>query len=531
VNKASFEGGPYDDPASREQRWLNTALEEYRSIRAESMAALQSHLATLRYGLAGIVVLIGLALREHKEPLGWGIALTIVPILVLFVAIMWMGEYERMARAGRYLADFEARINGPFDDRGEEAPMKWENWLRNKGPEKSHQAGARHRYFFIYLIFFVMEILTLVIGWHSLLEYLDKTVWHAHVHSRPNEENRWLIPFFVSVNVAMAVIVAAYFRSSFERLREYATAPGELDRPVRRRLRVRAWLWISLLLVALASLPWPVWAVWICAVVWHIPNFLLYGSTGFAFLWIVGIPLMAPESIVRPLLEKFVMRTRELTPGEQDTIKEALDAKADPGEDKASVESYLDKDVTGGEFTLTMRDDEIAHIEVVDAIEPNASAVAREGVTVTCWACLDTDRCRPLLTHEIAHHRLKHLRVLALMHLYLWPYLYCANKRQLPKVVWRGPRQKKLREALLPIVWTFGFTGWCTLRVLRVTGRVVEHDADRYVCNCGLGDQLLEVLSGAPPPVGPSIMAWIACAIRASKPGEAYKVDQPSAGT
>jgi Zn-dependent protease with chaperone function len=471
---------------ARNARWLDTALQEYRSIREESLAALQSHLTTLRYGLAGVVVLIGFALRYDKSYIGWLLALIIVPIVVLFVAIMWMGEYARMARAGYFLALFEDRINKPFLRAKEDPPLEWEHWLREKGPDRSRQASSRHRYLFIFLIFVAMEGVTIAIGVYDLP--------NGHSPSHGTTANSWT-PVLVGANIVVLVTLAAYFRSSYDRLRGFATLPELIGSPVRKRLRVRIWLIVALGLVAVVSVPLPIWGL--CVFLWVVlPSDVFYLSLVPAALWAVAIPLVAPESVVRPLLETWLMKTRAPSKREKAAVKKALNRGSDQPPGSASGPGIL----PAGGSVLMLRKDEIQNLHVVDSTLPNASAVCRDGVTVTSWACESPERLRPLLAHELAHHRLGHLRMLALMHVYLWPYRYYSVRLPLfGERSWSEKVSEQLHSIVLLVFRVLSLTGWATWCMVRISGRVAQRDADRYVRSCNLGEALHATLDGLLP--------------------------------
>jgi hypothetical protein len=495
-------------------RWLETSLEEYRSLREEALGSLQSHLATLRYGLAGIVVLLGFALRyASKGYLGWLLALVIDPVVVIFIAIMWMGEYERMARAGYFLARLESRINKHLRKRA----LEWEHWLRERGPDFSRQAGSRHRYTFIFLIFIVMECVTLAIGVYALSHQL--VLAHArlspsglaHAHARLMLRTKhvhtgayaWL-PVLVFANVGVMVALASYFRSSYERLREYAKTPASADHPVRRRVRIRVWLVVSFVSVAVVAVPLPVYGLSVALFV-LLPERVEYLGFLPAVAWAAAIPLIAPSSIVRPLLKRWLLDARAPTHREREVIEASLGLthgalgleREDLQEELDAIESAAKE---GAVQTLAIDAETLLGLQVYETQAPNAPSPCRDGVTVTSWACEDQGRLVPLLAHELAHHRLRHLRVLALMHVYLWPYRYFSiyvpfyGRRS-----WSERPSAMLRRIAAPVGWLLELPGWLAWSTIRITGRALQRDADRYVDAGGLGLRLEGALDEAAP--------------------------------
>ncbi len=109
----------------RELEWL---AREYETLRQESLASMGHMLQVISLGLAAFGFLSGGAsLAAESAPavtvgiLGFGI-----PFLVVFVLFIWLGEMNRMVRAGTYIARIESRVN----ERLERDVLGWETWLR-----------------------------------------------------------------------------------------------------------------------------------------------------------------------------------------------------------------------------------------------------------------------------------------------------------------------------------------------------------------------------------------------------------------
>jgi Zn-dependent protease with chaperone function len=423
---------------------VDLAIEEYRTVRAEELVALQSHLAILRYGITGCAVLVGVAVQQHKDRyLGWIIAIAIVPMVVLFSVVIWMGEYERMARAGHYLARLEARLNQRFSHVDWPA-LRWESWLHAGAAAQSRVAGGLHRYFTIFGIFVGFQVVSVGIGLHFY--------WHQHSH----DDNRtWLIPLAVAVNSAVLMTLLGYFRSSYERLRALANGPEARKPVVRQRLRVRVGLHALVLVVGLVSVPWFFWPLSFLAVG------LLHGVPAYAaavpaLLWMMIVPLIAPGALIRELLDRRIL----------------VGAKPEGAQTTTMTGDYVWRYLT---------DWEKERVVVVKSDALNAPAIGRQGVTLTTGALANAANLPGALAHELAHHRLNHLRPLALSYLYLWPTLYYDERAR-----WFGRRKgSSKRERLLHrpvrLVWTtLGVSGWLAWVVLRWGWRAAEYDADRF---------------------------------------------------
>lgn len=123
-----------------DEQWLIAALEEYKALRAEALAAIDRQQQVAGSGVAFTGVVLGIGAAAKGGSLLQGVLLGgLLPAIALFVVVVWLGEVERQVRAGKYLADLEARIGARFA----EAPLSWESELRSRRP-------AGHRILYIY---------------------------------------------------------------------------------------------------------------------------------------------------------------------------------------------------------------------------------------------------------------------------------------------------------------------------------------------------------------------------------------------
>ena len=90
-------------------------IKEYETLRAEILASMSNRISILSFGLAtiGAIFTAGIIAYISSDN-------TILPSMVLslaipltsnFVLFMWLGEYQRMQRAGQFLVGLEKRIN------------------------------------------------------------------------------------------------------------------------------------------------------------------------------------------------------------------------------------------------------------------------------------------------------------------------------------------------------------------------------------------------------------------------------------
>lgn len=133
--------GPSAEPSTQ---WLAASLEEYKSLRAEIVDAIQAQRQIMQIGITGLSVLIGLGLQRIDPLIAVLLLMILVPILGIFITAGALGEFFRAARASSFLAYREEVINryvsGPAP---ESAPaQEWERWLR-RNPEHTVRDWAQ----------------------------------------------------------------------------------------------------------------------------------------------------------------------------------------------------------------------------------------------------------------------------------------------------------------------------------------------------------------------------------------------------
>jgi hypothetical protein len=117
-------------------------LEEYKTLRQEILTTMSNRISILTFGLASISVILAASIAKYTpdgtpfNTLFPGLALTLaIPVVSILILFMWLGEYERMQRAGSFLTLIEDHVNREEAPEGKEKNLlSWETWLRkNRG--------------------------------------------------------------------------------------------------------------------------------------------------------------------------------------------------------------------------------------------------------------------------------------------------------------------------------------------------------------------------------------------------------------
>ena len=133
-------------------------LKEYEAIRQEILVAMGNRISILSFGLATIGAVftasIAVSVTDNYSLLASLMLILAVPCINSFVLFMWMGEYQRMMRAGTFLLDLEGRVNKIA---GADVLM-WERHLR------SQRLHMKYPYNTTVMLLTVMGIISLVLG-------------------------------------------------------------------------------------------------------------------------------------------------------------------------------------------------------------------------------------------------------------------------------------------------------------------------------------------------------------------------------
>lgn len=98
---------------------VDALFKEYDTLRQESLDSMQNRTQIVAFGLGTLAVLAGAVLSldsgdrsPHLIVAVFSIGLPVISALVLYI---WLGEVERMMRAGKHIQQLELRINGIFN--------------------------------------------------------------------------------------------------------------------------------------------------------------------------------------------------------------------------------------------------------------------------------------------------------------------------------------------------------------------------------------------------------------------------------
>lgn len=123
--------------------WVAVILEEYKSLRTESLQAIEQMQRTLQIGLVAIGVITGIGVdsADASAAVQVGIAAA-TPALAATVLVLWLDQLRRSVYAGAHCALIEHRLAEHF--RPKAAPLTWETQIQTEYDEAGRYRYHRH---------------------------------------------------------------------------------------------------------------------------------------------------------------------------------------------------------------------------------------------------------------------------------------------------------------------------------------------------------------------------------------------------
>ena len=95
-------------------------FKEYETLRNEILTAMTARNSILSFGLATVGVLFtgaaAVFVVQQKAVLPALVLMLVAPIICIFVLFIWLGEYQRMHRAGRFIIRGGRQVYCASDD-------------------------------------------------------------------------------------------------------------------------------------------------------------------------------------------------------------------------------------------------------------------------------------------------------------------------------------------------------------------------------------------------------------------------------
>jgi hypothetical protein len=156
--------------------WITVAMEEYKTLREESLSSMKMQQSILTFGTATIGIILSAGFNVwDKQFLPEIIFMALLPAVSYLIVLSYIGETGRMFRAGRFIALIENKINSRFLEK--EKALSWETWLlttQNDGKTPHHNLWFHHISIFIFFI--LVSFISIFIGNIKLYKVANSTL-------------------------------------------------------------------------------------------------------------------------------------------------------------------------------------------------------------------------------------------------------------------------------------------------------------------------------------------------------------------
>jgi hypothetical protein len=152
--------------------WVYAAVEEYKSLRTESLDSMKIQNTILSYGVSAVVLIltagIGMIDKDVLSIIDAAIFLVLIPTTIFFIVMIWAGEVARMYRAGSFLIDRELIVSEYVGSVSKPA-LSWENWLiKNNGDKQAPHKKLYVQHYSVLAMFLLLAFLSVTIGNYKL---------------------------------------------------------------------------------------------------------------------------------------------------------------------------------------------------------------------------------------------------------------------------------------------------------------------------------------------------------------------------
>ncbi len=127
TDDAQDSGARGNTPSIKDDMVLSALLTEYTTLRQEILCAIDNRIKIVTFSFGALAVIVaGLLTRSVSDILAAAVALLVVPQVAKAALAIWLGEYHRSQRAGKWLVKLESRIGSHV---GTQDAMAWEQSL------------------------------------------------------------------------------------------------------------------------------------------------------------------------------------------------------------------------------------------------------------------------------------------------------------------------------------------------------------------------------------------------------------------
>src|SRR5215470_5898305 len=182
---------------------VQAMLAEYNSLRTESLSSISNRVTIANFTFGAVAIILAALINQRTPDIVTGVvALAFVPQIAKTGLMVWLGEYNRSQRAGKWISDLEKKIN---DTLGQDHAMVWESALIGNSIHMSYPYSS-------------VVLLLLGVGWSSILVGFE-------IFANLIRASGYPIEYLIGLSTILAVIIIAeiwfirFFRSKWREIK------------------------------------------------------------------------------------------------------------------------------------------------------------------------------------------------------------------------------------------------------------------------------------------------------------------------
>lgn len=164
-----------------ENEWLSIILKEYKSLREESLDAGNNAQSLIKFGMTAVSFVVAAGVNVWSlNPLPILVFLIFIPLLCYLILTIWVGEFARRMRAGRFIVDhIEKNINELCTNSELPNALYWESYVRGNNITNKNKLFVWNRYATI-SVFLGTAVASVLVGnykmWNDVSLFLKYSI-------------------------------------------------------------------------------------------------------------------------------------------------------------------------------------------------------------------------------------------------------------------------------------------------------------------------------------------------------------------
>lgn len=201
---------PVGVEATEQALAVQAMLNEYNSLRQESMSSIGHRVTVANFSFGAVAVIVAAFITQQKPDWVMGlVTMLLVPQIAKVGLLIWLGEYNRSQRAGKWIAELEQRVSATVSCN---RVMAWESTLLGNSIHMTYP------YLSVVLLLLGVGWTSTIVGAAALARYFGAALlqpWAIVV-----------VVVLVAVVVTVEVLFIRFFRAKWREIKRNYSRNG-----------------------------------------------------------------------------------------------------------------------------------------------------------------------------------------------------------------------------------------------------------------------------------------------------------------